>query len=73
MFSGKNLLTDVTLNDQRLKELELATDEKGNLIISFDVSLFHDDWSGRMKLKIKTELAKYILDKLTESKTNRKD
>ncbi len=53
----KNFLINIQLNDKRLKELKFSVDQKKRLVVSFDVGLFHDNWSGIIDYKFKTEFA----------------
>ena len=43
---------DVTYDSPLFDVLEIST-EPGKLVIGFDVSRFHDDWTGRMEVRLR--------------------
>jgi hypothetical protein len=59
--SGNNKLVDVPLDDARLKQMQFTIDD-GAFLISFDASLFHDDWSGRIEYKYMSDESQRLLD-----------
>ena len=61
--SGNNKLVDVPLSDERLRLMEF-TIEDGAFVIRFDAGLFHDDWSGTIEYKYKSDDSQRLLDLL---------
>ena len=63
MFS--RFAVDVPFNDERIRGLQI-TRERDRLVIAFDASLFHDDWSGTIEYRYQTskaaEIIKWIQD-----------
>ncbi|HEY2847924.1 MAG TPA: hypothetical protein VGI80_08900 [Pyrinomonadaceae bacterium] len=60
---GNNKLVDVPLDDARLKQMQLAV-EDGAFVIRFDAGLFHNDWSGSVEYKFKSDESQRLLDLL---------
>jgi len=56
---------DVPFTDKRIRQLQISI-ERGRLLIALDASLFHDNWSGRIEYRYRTEQAaemiKWIAD-----------
>ena len=61
--SGNNKLVDVPLDDPRLKQMQFTV-EDGAFVIRFDAGLFHDDWSGSIEYKYKSDDSQKLLDLL---------
>ena len=40
---------NVPLSDERFKQLQISIEGDGTLLVAFDASLFHNDWSGTME------------------------
>jgi hypothetical protein len=59
-------IIDVPLADARFRELQFACEPDGAMLVRFDASLFHRDWSGTIEYRFFTPLAKEFLSKLTE-------
>lgn len=55
---------DVPLTDARFGGLNFSVEADGALLVAFDASLFHDDWSGNLEYRFYTPLAPDFLDKL---------
>ena len=51
---------DVPFTDQRIRQLQISR-ERDSLLITFDASLFHDDWSGTIEYRYRTSQAAEIL------------
>ena len=51
---------DVPFTDERIRRLQLSR-ERDRLVIAFDASLFHDDWSGMIEYRYQTSQAEEIL------------
>ena len=58
MFS--KFAVDVPFNDERIRGLQI-TRERDRLVIAFDASLFHDDWSGSIEYRYQTSKAEEII------------
>ena len=51
---------DVPFNDERIRRLQISR-ERDRLLIAFDASLFHDDWSGTIEYRYQTSEAADIM------------
>jgi hypothetical protein len=51
---------DVPFTDQRIRQLQISR-ERDRLVIAFDASLFHDDWSGLIEYRFRTAQAADII------------
>jgi hypothetical protein len=47
---------DAPFNDERIRQLKISR-ERDRLVIVFDASLFHDDWSGTIEYRYQTSQA----------------
>lgn len=65
--SGNNKLVDVPLSDERLRKMQFTVEDDGAFLIRFDASLFHDDWSGTIEYKYKSDESQRLLDLLKPS------
>lgn len=63
-FAYSNQIIDVPLTDERFSRLEFSLEDANTLLVAFDASLFHDDWSGTIEYRFKTPHAQAFLDKL---------
>ena len=56
---------DVPFTDERIRRLQISR-ERDRLLIAFDASLFHDDWSGTIEYRYQTseaaEIIKWVQD-----------
>jgi hypothetical protein len=59
--SFSNPLIDIPLSDPRFGTINFSL-EKDVLCISFDPSLFHDDWSGTIEYRFNTTKAQHCLN-----------
>jgi hypothetical protein len=55
---------NVPLADERFDKLEISIEGNETLLIAFDPSLFHSDWSGRLEYRFRTSAAAAVLDHL---------
>lgn len=55
---------NIMLDDPSLAKLFVQNPKPGILIISFNANVYHNDWSGKLELKYKTEQAEDFLGKL---------
>jgi len=51
---------DVPFSDERIRRLRISR-ERDRLVIAFDASLFHDDWSGTIEYRYRTSQAAAII------------
>ncbi|MEK6337045.1 MAG: hypothetical protein AABM67_19150 [Acidobacteriota bacterium] len=60
-------IIDVPVTDERLKSMQFSIEGDGTLLVAFDASLFHSDWSGRIEYRFQSAQARAFLDKLGEA------
>jgi len=65
-FQYAGLVIDVPFTDERFGRLNFSVEDKGALLVAFDASLFHDDWSGNLEYRFFTPYAREFLGKLIE-------
>jgi hypothetical protein len=65
-FAYSNQIIDVPITDERFRRLQFSLETETTLLVAFDASLFHDDWSGTIEYRFKTPHAQAFLDKLRE-------
>jgi hypothetical protein len=65
-FAYSNQIIDVPLADPRFRRLEFSLEDETALLVAFDASLFHDDWSGAIEYRFKTPHARAFLARLRE-------
>ena len=58
-------IINIPLTDQRICSLKFLEKPNNALVVTFDANLFHDDWSGIIEFRFRTEQAKDFLDKLS--------
>jgi hypothetical protein len=63
-FRHSSQIIDVPLTDERFRRLQFSLENETTLLIAFDASLFHSDWSGTIEYRFKTPHAQAFLDKL---------
>lgn len=63
-----NPAINVPLIDERFAKLNISLEGNETLLIAFDPSLFHQDWSGTMEYRFRTSQASEFL---THLKNNR--
>ncbi|MET0753213.1 MAG: hypothetical protein ABWZ66_07560, partial [Pyrinomonadaceae bacterium] len=61
-FAYSNPIIDVPLNDARFGQLQFSLEAAGTLLVAFDASLFHIDWSGTIEYRFRTTQAQAFLD-----------
>ena len=61
-----NQAINVPFTDDRIRRLRLSIEGDETLLIAFDPSLFHQDWSGTMEYRFRTSQAKAFLKMLHE-------
>jgi hypothetical protein len=67
-YAGKTI--DVPFSDERFRGLQFSVEESGALLVAFDASLFHDDWSGALEYRLFTPLARDFLEKLAQKQAS---
>ncbi|HEX8736110.1 MAG TPA: hypothetical protein VF721_12355 [Pyrinomonadaceae bacterium] len=63
-FQYSTPIIDVPLTDERFQRLQFSLEDETALLIAFDASLFHDDWSGTIEYRFKTPQAQAFFDRL---------
>jgi hypothetical protein len=56
-----NPAIDVPLDDPRLKQIQFSVEGEGKLLVAFNANLFHNDWSGTIEYRFRTELVRELL------------
>jgi hypothetical protein len=64
-----NPAINVPLSDQRFSKLQISVEGEATLLIAFDASLFHNDWSGTIEYRFRTEQAKAIVEGLQQQRS----
>src|ERR1041384_147743 len=59
-LKGGKFAVDVPFTDKRIRQLQISI-ERGRLVIALDASLFHDNWSGKIEYRFRTEQAADII------------
>lgn len=57
---GSRFAVNVPFTDARIRQLQISR-ERDRLVIAFDASLFHDDWSGTIEYRYHTSQAADII------------
>jgi len=68
-FRSANPTINVPYSDSHFRELKISLEGKSTLLIAFDAGLFHNDWSGTIEYRFKTEYARELFDKLNQKQT----
>ena len=63
-WTGKSKIVDVPFDREEFRALEIETPDPDRLLISFESSLFHPDWRGRIVLRFETPKALELRDAL---------
>ena len=63
-FQYSNPIIDVPFTDERFQRLQFSLENENTLLVAFDASLFHNDWSGTIEYRFKTPHAQTFFDKL---------
>jgi hypothetical protein len=56
-LAASRLIINVPLTDTRLQRLNISVEDGDVLLIAFDASLFHSDWSGTIEYRFRTPQA----------------
>jgi len=62
-----NFAVNVPFTDERIRKLQISADGD-RLLIGFDASLFHNNWSGTIEYRFRTPLAPAFLKSLSDHK-----
>lgn len=65
-FEYSRKIIDVPLADERIHKMRFAAEGASTLVVEFESSLFHKDWSGAMLFRFHTPHARVILQRLRE-------
>jgi len=65
-LQNNNLAINVPFTDERIRSLRCSAEKTDTLLIAFDASLFHPDWSGTMEYRFRTAEAGAFIAKLRE-------
>jgi hypothetical protein len=63
-----NPAINIPLDDERFKQLRISVEGAETLLVAFDASLFHNDWSGTMEYRFHTSEARAFLKSLGDHK-----
>jgi len=61
-----NPAINVPLSDERFKKLQISVEGDATLLVAFDPSLFHNDWSGTMEYRFHTPEARAFQKELSD-------
>ncbi|HYX28816.1 MAG TPA: hypothetical protein VE863_09625 [Pyrinomonadaceae bacterium] len=61
-----NPAINVPFSDERFKQLRISVEGEETLVVAFDPSLFHNDWSGTMEYRFHTSEAKAFQKALSD-------
>ena len=64
-FRGSHQIIDVPLHDSRFQGLRFSIENQETLLVAFDASLFHVNWSGTIEYRFKTPLSKDFFNQLS--------
>jgi hypothetical protein len=56
-----NFAVNIPFTDERIRKLQISVEGADGLLIVFDPSLFHDNWSGTIEYRFRTEQAGNML------------
>jgi hypothetical protein len=63
---GKPII-NVPLADERLQKMQFSLEGLETLLVRFDAGLFHDDWSGTIEYRLRTDQAAAFLEALSRA------
>ena len=59
-----NPVINVSLDDQRLRQMQFSVEVEGTLLLAFNAELFHNDWLGTIEYRFHTSQASAFLKSL---------
>ena len=62
-----NPAINVPLDDSRLHQIQFSVEGEDKLLVAFNANLFHNDWSGTIEYRFRTEQALAFLKSLRRS------
>jgi len=62
------VVINVPLDDDRLRQMQFSVEGEDRILIAFNANLFHDDWSGTIEYRFRTEQASAFLKALSKHK-----
>ena len=62
-----NPAINVPLDEPRLKQMQFSVEGEDKLLVAFNANLFHNDWSGTIEYRFRTEHAPAFLKSLGRS------
>jgi hypothetical protein len=63
-LAASSPIINVPLTDARLLRLNISLEKHDVLLIAFDASLFHNDWSGAIEYRFRTAQAQAFWETL---------
>jgi len=63
-----NPAINVPLDEPRLKQMQFSVEGEDKLLVAFNANLFHNDWSGTIEYRFRTEQAPAFLNGLDNQK-----
>jgi hypothetical protein len=63
-----NPAINVPLDDPRLQQMQFSVEGEDKLLVAFNANLFHNDWSGTIEYRFRTEQAPAFLKSLGNQK-----
>lgn len=63
-LAGSKYLINIPFSDGRFRQMSFELEKDNVLIIGFESGLFHNDWSGQIECRFKTDKAKVFFEKL---------
>jgi hypothetical protein len=63
-----NPTINVPLDDPRLQQMQFSVEAEDKLLVAFNANLFHNDWSGTIEYRFRTEQAPAFLKSLGNQK-----
>ena len=61
-----NPAINIPLDDERFGQLRISVEGEETLLVAFDASLFHNDWSGTMEYRFHTSQAQTLFETVRE-------
>ena len=58
---------DVPLRHPLIRAIEASVDQPGRLLLAFDAHAFHDDTSGQIEVRLKTERADHLVELVNQA------
>jgi hypothetical protein len=65
-LQNNNLAINVPFTDERIRSLRFSGERTDTMLVAFDASLFHPDWSGTMEYRFHTAEAEAFMTRLRE-------